>query len=90
MDKEIETVPCDTANYNYSNVEEMVLKQVSIARCIKDKSVLRVKGTLYGKNAQLIEIRVQPCLDPSTVDNVNSTICATMAEQAAYFRGVIL
>ena len=87
-DYELETVPCGTENYNYSSPEEMVLKQVSVANCIKDKSMLKVKGTLYGKNAQFIEIRVQPCIDPTTVDNINSTKCATMAEQAAYFKGV--
>ncbi len=80
VDTEMETVPCGTTNYNYTNVEEIVLKQVSVANCVKDKSLLKVKGTLYGKHAQFLEIRVQPCLDPTTVDNINSTICANMSE----------
>jgi hypothetical protein len=84
----MEAVPCGTTNYNYTNVEEIVLKQVSVANCVKDKSLLKVKGTLYGKHAQFLEIRVQPCLDPTTVDNINSTICANMSEQAAFYRGV--
>jgi len=42
--------------------------------------MLKMKGTLYGKNAQFLEIRVQPCIDPTTINNVNSSICATFDE----------
>eukprot|EP00347_Sterkiella_histriomuscorum_P022098 403331687 len=89
-DYELETVPCGLDNYNYTNKEEVVLKQVSIANCVKDKSMLKMKGTLYGKNAQFLEIRVQPCIDPSTINNVNSTICATFEEQTKWWSGVNL
>lgn len=49
-----------------------------------------MKGTLYGKNAQFLEVRVQPCIDSTVVNNDNSTICATYEEQTAWWVGVNL
>lgn len=48
--------------------------------CIKNKSMLRVKGTFYGSNMQMLEVRLFPCIDPSKTNNINSTMCATMEE----------
>ncbi|CDW80946.1 UNKNOWN [Stylonychia lemnae] len=89
-DYELETETCGTEGYNYTNKDEVVLKQVSIAQCVKDKSMLKMKGTLYGKNAQFLEIRVQPCIDPTKENNINSTICATFEEQAVWWKNVNL
>jgi hypothetical protein len=50
-DYELETETCGTDKYNYTNSDEIVLKQVSIAQCVKNKTMLKMKGTLYGKNA---------------------------------------
>jgi hypothetical protein len=89
-DIEIETVPCGLDNYNYTNKDEIALKQVNVANCVKDKSKIKVKGTLYAANAQLMEVRVLPCIDNTVVNNINSTKCATFEEQAAWFNGVRL
>lgn len=55
--------------------------------CVKDKSKLRVKGTLYGANMNMIEVRLQPCIDNSVINNINSTICATYDDQAIWYNG---
>jgi len=48
--------------------------------CIEDKTWLKIKGTLYGSNMNMIEARLHPCIDPSVVDNVGSTICASYTD----------
>ena len=37
---------------------------------------------------QMIDVRLSPCLDPTTVNNINSTVCASLEDQAKWFNGV--
>ena len=80
----MDLVPCGTDNYNYTNKEEIVLKGVDTSYCLKDKSYLKMRSIISAKNFNMLDIRLNACVNSTA----NNNSCASEADQRAYFKGV--
>jgi hypothetical protein len=74
-DTEVELIPCGTDNFNYPDKNEIITKGIPSLYCVKNKSLLRVRSTLYAPNMNMFEVRYKPCVDSTKVNNIGSSIC---------------
>lgn len=76
----LELVPCGLDNFNYTDKEEIVFKDVDTFKCLKDKSKLRLRSTFAAKHFNMLDIRLYACVN-STDKNFT---CKTPEEQQAF------
>ena len=65
----------------------MSLKGATAAMCIKDKSKLYVLGTIRAPTFNMIDLRLNTCINSTAP---NSTVCASDADMRTFFSGVSL